>query len=153
MSKEHQRAPHVVLVPGLGAPTYLRSLADALSLRGARCSLLDIPGFGRRGPLVCEPTITGIGRAVAARLVDLDDERVVLFGHSTGGQAALRASVEAERRRPLAALVLAGTTVAPPNAASGGSRWRRRRPSAAIPRASWRCSAIWCELVPRSSRC
>lgn len=106
-------APHVVLVPGMGAPGYLGPLVEALVARGARCSLLDIPGFTRRGPLACEPTVAGIGARVTEHLLELPDEPVLLVGHSTGAQAALDAAARLQGRRSLAALVLAGAAVAP----------------------------------------
>jgi pimeloyl-ACP methyl ester carboxylesterase len=40
--------PEVVIVPGLGAPGYLTRLTRAVADLGARCTLLDLPGFGAR---------------------------------------------------------------------------------------------------------
>ena len=48
-----------------------------------------------------------------ALLARPSSERVVVFGHSTGAQAALRAALLVQDVRPLAAVVLAGPTVAP----------------------------------------
>ncbi|KQX66290.1 alpha/beta fold hydrolase [Angustibacter sp. Root456] len=103
---------HVVVVPGLGAVGYLQRFAAAVRARGARCTVLDLPGLRQR-PLVCEPTVQGLGFAAAERVLGLDDEHVVLMGHSTGAQAALHAAAWVEQVRPLAGLVLAGPTVAP----------------------------------------
>lgn len=101
--------PDVVLVPGLGAPGYL---LDAVAGIGAwtRCVLLDLPGFGHDGPDACEPTIAGVAQAVATWLTAVDAP-VVLGGHSTGAQAALRAAVLAPER--VSAVVLAGLTFDP----------------------------------------
>lgn len=101
-----------MVVPGLGAVAYLQRFAAAIRGRGTRCTVLDLPGLRER-PLACEPTVAGIGAAAAQHVVGLDDERVVLVGHSTGAQAALAAAVRVEASRPLDALVLAGPTLAP----------------------------------------
>ena len=102
--------PDVVLVPGLGAPGYL---LDAVAGIGSwtRCVVLDLPGFDHDGPDSCEPTVDGVAGAVAGWL-RAAEAPVVLGGHSTGAQAALRAAVAAPDR--VAALVLAGTTFDPP---------------------------------------
>ncbi|KDN22501.1 alpha/beta fold hydrolase [Amycolatopsis rifamycinica] len=98
--------PPVVLLPGLGAPGYL---VDTLHGCAAvtRAHLLDVPGFGRPGPLACAPDIDAIAGTVAGWL----DRPSVLFGHSTAAQVALRVAV----RRPdlVRALVLAGPTFPP----------------------------------------
>jgi pimeloyl-ACP methyl ester carboxylesterase len=107
-------APHVVIVPGLGLPAYLLPLVRALAAAGARCSLLDVPGFGGPGPLACAPTLDGAAIAVAQFLSNRPEAApVVLVGHSTGAQVALRAALLVQGRRPVAGLVLAGPTVAP----------------------------------------
>ena len=112
---EPARTPHVVVVPGLGALRYLVPLVREFARRGHRVTLLDLPGFGRRDGLGCLPTIQAIAEATAWWCANLEDgDQPVLFGHSTGAQAALRAAVRLqEDERPPAALVLAGPTIAP----------------------------------------
>lgn len=103
---------HVVVVPGLGAVGYLHRFAAAVRARGARCTVLDLPGL-RRGSLVCDPTVQGLGAAAAEHVLGLGGERLVLLGHSTGAQAALDATLRLEPFRHLDGLVLVGPTVAP----------------------------------------
>lgn len=101
----------VVIVPGLGAPGYLTRFAEELTRRGARSSILDVPGFGSGGGLCCPADITAMA-ALSARWVDQVATRpVLLVGHSTGAQAALR--VAAQSPTWLTGLVLAGPTFAP----------------------------------------
>lgn len=114
---------HLVIVPGLGALGYLVPLVRELGWRGIRGTLLDLPGFGRGdgpgglgGGCGSNPTVPDVAAAVAAWCAGLpgSERPVVLFGHSTGAQAALLAAIQLqERGRPPAALVLAGPTVAP----------------------------------------
>jgi pimeloyl-ACP methyl ester carboxylesterase len=113
--------PDVVLVPGLGLPGYLVPTVRALSDRGLTSTVLDLPGFGGRGPRACEPSVTGVGDAAADWLLarstaagpDAPPARTVLVGHSTGAQAALGAAVRLPPAGPVAGVVLAGPTVAP----------------------------------------
>ncbi|MFI9008049.1 alpha/beta fold hydrolase [Actinosynnema sp. NPDC053489] len=101
----------VVVVPGLGV---LGHLVDTLVASGdrARSFLLDVPGFGHRPPRPCAPEVGAVADAVEGWLdLVLGDERVVLAGHSTGAQAALR--VAARRPDRVGALVLMGPTFPP----------------------------------------
>ena len=124
----------VVLVPGLGAPSYVLPTVHALAAAGARTSLLDVPGFGAAGPLSCEPTVTSLAAAVVGHLRRLDPaQRVVLFGHSTAAIVALRAALEVQDAVPLAGVVLAGPVFAPtqrslPSLALAASTACRREP-------------------------
>jgi pimeloyl-ACP methyl ester carboxylesterase len=105
--------PAVVLLPGLGAPWYLRPLVGAFERRGRAAVLLDLPGFGAPAPSRCEPDVRAVGER-AARWCAAGPDPVVLFGHSTGAQAALHAAlVLQEAGTPARALVLAGPTPAP----------------------------------------
>jgi pimeloyl-ACP methyl ester carboxylesterase len=105
---------HVVIVPGLGALAYLMPLVRELGQRGIRTTLLDLPGFGRGDGPGSAPTIMDVADAVVRWCSGLAmDENLILFGHSTGSQAALLAAVRMQGGRPPAALVLAGPTVAP----------------------------------------
>jgi pimeloyl-ACP methyl ester carboxylesterase len=107
-------SPHVLVVPGLGLLSYLDPLLRALGQSGLRATLLDVPGHGRRSRRVTAATVPGIAAATAeAVMARPAGERLVLLGHSTGAQAALRAALLVQDRRRLDAVVLAGPTVAP----------------------------------------
>jgi pimeloyl-ACP methyl ester carboxylesterase len=113
--------PDVVLLPGLGLPAYLIPTVRALADRGLTSTVLDLPGFGGRGPRACEPSVAAVATTAAAWLRErcqpaegpADAPPVVLVGHSTGAQAALLAAVELPDGGPVGGLVLAGPTVAP----------------------------------------
>lgn len=107
---QHPPERPVVLVPGLGALGYLR---DTLAGCGAwaRSFLLDVPGFGHRPPRPCAPELPAITELVTAWLEAVAGTPVVLAGHSTGAQVALR--VAAARPDLVRALVLMGPTFPP----------------------------------------
>jgi Alpha/beta hydrolase family len=106
--------PHVVVLAGLGVLGYLVPFARAVAGAGGLCSVLDLPGFGTPGGLSSRPTVAGIGAMTAdwvrgcARGGD-----VVLLGHSTGAQAAVRAALALQGDLPPSVVVLAGPSVAP----------------------------------------
>lgn len=105
--------PPVVLLPGLGAPWYLRRLVTEFGRRGRAAALLDLPGFGLPRREQCPADVRSVG-ARAARWCLGEPGPVLLFGHSTGAQAALHAASDLQDAgRPPAALVLAGPTPAP----------------------------------------
>ena len=105
---------HVILLPGLGALGYLLPTVRALAVRGARCTLLDLPGFGSSRARPAPATVPGVADAAAAWLrAPRPHQRLILAGHSTGAQAALLAALHLQDTRPLTALVLAGPTFAP----------------------------------------
>jgi len=107
-------APLVVLLPGLGLPSYARPTAYALARGGIPCAVLDLPGFGRRGPRGSRPDVTSIGRAAASWVMARGSgRRVVVVGHSTGAQAALGAALVLQEERADVALVMAGPTFTP----------------------------------------
>jgi pimeloyl-ACP methyl ester carboxylesterase len=108
-------AARVVVVPGLGAPTYLAPLARELDQRGLAVSVLDLPGFGRVGPLDCAPTPSGIAAAVVRHVREHppDGRRVLLAGHSTGAVAALRAALQLQDEGALVGVLLAAPVFAP----------------------------------------
>jgi pimeloyl-ACP methyl ester carboxylesterase len=106
--------PHVLVVPGLGLLSYLDPLLRALSRRGLPATVLDVPGHDRRSRRVVAATVPSIAAATAeAVLARPGAERLVLVGHSTGAQAALRAALVLQDIRRVDAVVLAGPTVAP----------------------------------------
>jgi pimeloyl-ACP methyl ester carboxylesterase len=108
--------PEVVIVPGLGALGYLLPTVRACST-WTRVHLLDLPGFGHRQTARSPSTLAHISELTAAWLRAVAGGPVVLLGHSTGAQAALRAAVDVPDR--IALLSLAGVTFPP-----AARRWR-----------------------------
>ena len=108
--------PEVVLVPGLGAPAYLYPWMRQVG-RWTAATVLDLPGWrGGRGRS-CASTVAAVG-LTAARWLEVTDRRnLVLAGHSSGAQSALRTALAVPDR--LTGVVLAGPTLDP----------RARRPS------------------------
>jgi pimeloyl-ACP methyl ester carboxylesterase len=102
--------PEVVLLPGLGAPGYLIPWARRLA-SWTRVTVLDLPGWRWGRATACPPTVAGIGAAAAGWLVERQRPDVVLLGHSTGAQAALRTALLVPDR--LVGVVLAGPTFDP----------------------------------------
>lgn len=100
----------VVLIPGLGALGYLIETLHGCAT-WTQAALLDVPGFGHRRPRPCAPVLADVATLIAAWLRSVHDRPVVLFGHSTGAQAALHAASAAPDL--VAALVLAGPTFPP----------------------------------------
>ncbi len=124
-------APLVVMLPGLGLPSYTVPTAQALARSGTTCAVLDLPGFGRWGRLGSRPDITSIGQVAAAWVMArARGRRIVVVGHSTGGQAALGAALLLQEQRPDVALVMAGPTFMPEH--------RRLRPLVAVTPAAYR---------------
>ncbi len=113
--------PEVVLLPGLGAPGYLVPWARHIAT-WTRVTVLDLPGWRWGRARACPATVAGVGSAAAQWLVEQDRRGVVLLGHSTGAQAAVRAASLAGDQ--LAGLVLAGPTFDP--AARSVARLLRR---------------------------
>jgi pimeloyl-ACP methyl ester carboxylesterase len=106
--------PLVVVVPGLGLPTYTRPMARAVVSQGLGCAVLDIPGFGSGARRSALPDIHSIGRTVASWVrAHAAGRRLVVVGHSTGAQAALGAALVLQDDLPTAALVMAGPTFTP----------------------------------------
>jgi pimeloyl-ACP methyl ester carboxylesterase len=102
--------PEVVLVPGLGAPGYMLDLLHACGA-WTRARLLDLPGFGSPRTAGCPPELDAL-TPVAAACLDDTAGPVLLAGHSTGAQLALRAAVSAPGR--VRALALLDVTFDPP---------------------------------------
>jgi pimeloyl-ACP methyl ester carboxylesterase len=102
--------PEVVLVPGLGA---VATMLDLLHACGAwtRATLLDLPGFGSAATARLPVRLDELTRVAAACLPVAPGPPVVLVGHSTGAQLALRAAAAEPRR--VAAVVLIGITFTP----------------------------------------
>ncbi|MFG1946381.1 alpha/beta fold hydrolase [Nonomuraea sp. NPDC048826] len=100
----------VVLLPGLGAVGYMKdTLAGCASW--ARSFLLDVPGFGHRPPRPCPAEVPAAADLVGEWLETVPDGPVVLAGHSSGAQIALRAAAAHPAR--VRALVLLGLTFPP----------------------------------------
>jgi pimeloyl-ACP methyl ester carboxylesterase len=103
--------PEIVVLPGLGAPGYLGPWAQQIGT-WTRVTVLDLPGWRWGRAAACQPTVAGIGTAAARWLTEQDRREVVLLGHSTGAQAAVRTALLVPDR--LAGIVLAGPTFDPP---------------------------------------
>jgi pimeloyl-ACP methyl ester carboxylesterase len=103
--------PDVQIVPGLGAVGYMLEFVHACGA-WTRTVLLDLPGFGDPAIRGCPADLDSLTPVAAGCLADASDGYpVVLVGHSTGAQLALRAAVAAPER--VAALVLVGITFEP----------------------------------------
>ena len=102
--------PEVVLVPGLGAPGYLAPWVGQIAT-WTRATVLDLPGWRWGRARTCPATVEDVGAAVAQWLVEQDRRDVVLLGHSSGAQAALRTALMVPDR--LRGAVLAGPTFDP----------------------------------------
>jgi len=106
--------PLVVLLPGLGLPSYTRRTAHALARLGLTCAVLDLPGFGTRADPGSRPDITSVGRAAASWVLSHGTGRpLVVVGHSTGAQAALGTALLVQEERDDIALVMTGPTFRP----------------------------------------
>src|SRR5689334_1464717 len=88
------RLPRVVIVPGLGAIGYLLDLLHACGA-WTQASLLDLPGFGNRVTSDCPADLDTLTPVAAGCLGTDDEPPLVLVGHSTGAQLALRAAAAA----------------------------------------------------------
>jgi pimeloyl-ACP methyl ester carboxylesterase len=87
--QDGQDGPCLVLIHGLGS--YLPVYGPILPLLAARCRVvaLDLPGYGKSGKAGVPCTMTYFA-GVIDRVIDaLGLKRVVLCGHSMGGQIAL----------------------------------------------------------------
>jgi pimeloyl-ACP methyl ester carboxylesterase len=103
--------PRTVIVPGLGAIGYMLDLLHACGA-WTEASLLDLPGFGNRVTSDCPADLDTLTPVTVECLGADDEPPVLLVGHSTGAQLALRAAAAAPAR--VAALVLIGLTFDPP---------------------------------------
>lgn len=110
--------PQLVVLPGLGALGYLLPFVRACG-GWTRVHLLDVPGFGHRRTARCPAGLDAAATTTAAWLRQGPPD-VLLLGHSTGAQIALRAALAEPGR--VRSLVLAGPSF-PPDA-------RRLRPLA-----------------------
>ncbi|CAA9411949.1 MAG: hypothetical protein AVDCRST_MAG75-2809 [uncultured Propionibacteriaceae bacterium] len=107
---EPKGLPEVVLIPGLGAPPYLYPWMRQLG-RWTLATVLDLPGWrGGRGRSSAS-TVAAVGAAAARWLEVTDRHNVVLAGHSSGAQSAIRTALAVPHR--MNALVLAGPTLDP----------------------------------------
>jgi pimeloyl-ACP methyl ester carboxylesterase len=102
--------PELVVVPGLGALGYLLPAVRRCAAR-TRVHLLDLPGFGSPRTAGCPSSLQDVSAAASAWLTTVPGAPVVLVGHSTGGQAALRAAVASPEA--VSGLVLSGITFPP----------------------------------------
>jgi pimeloyl-ACP methyl ester carboxylesterase len=102
--------PQVVLVPGLGSVGYLLELLHACG-GWTRATLVDLPGFGHRRTAALPADLDTLTDTLTAVLQQLSGSPVVVAGHSTGSQLALRAALRVPER--LHGLVLIGPTFEP----------------------------------------
>ena len=103
-------APPVVMLAGLGYPGMLVPWMRAAAA-WTRVTVLDLPGWRGQQAVSCDPTVEGVGAAAAAWIRDAQLPPVVLIGHSTGAQEALRAAIQVSDQ--LLGVVLAAPTVDP----------------------------------------
>jgi pimeloyl-ACP methyl ester carboxylesterase len=103
--------PRVRIIPGLGAIGYVLDLLHACGA-WSEAALLDLPGYGNDVTRDCPADLDTLTPVAAGCLGAAGEHPVVLVGHSTGAQLALRAAVAAPAR--VAALVLIGVTFDPP---------------------------------------
>ena len=102
--------PELVLLPGLGACGYLLRAARAAAA-WTRVHVLDLPGFGHGATARLPADLGAVSAATTAWLQSVPRRPVLLLGHSTGAQAALRAALETPAS--VTGLVLAGVTFPP----------------------------------------
>lgn len=107
---QRTEAPELVLIPGMGCPGYLAPWAHQ-SAEWTRATVLDLPGWHHRRARSCAPSLPGVAAAAARWLQVTDQTDVVLVGHSTGAQSALRVALLVPER--LRGVVLAGPTFEP----------------------------------------
>jgi len=96
------------MLAGLGYPGMLGPWLEATAA-WTEVTLLDLPGWRSRRAVSCQPSIDGMAAAVSLWLRHTDGSRVVLIGHSTGAQVALRTAYDVPER--LVGVVLAGPTI------------------------------------------
>src|SRR3954469_14362278 len=102
--------PEIVLVPGMGAAGYLYPRMRQAST-WTRTTVLDLPGW-RGGPgRSSASTVAALAVAAAHWLEGPGRQLVVLAGHSSGAQSAVRTALVVPDR--LVGLVLAGPTLDP----------------------------------------
>lgn len=86
-------APTVVLVHGIGmSHRYLSRLHDVLAA-SSRVVSVDLPGFGGLPKPRFDVTIPQMAAGLARAIASLDDDRVVLVGHSMGVQWAVETAL------------------------------------------------------------
>lgn len=124
-------APHVVFLPGLGAPGYLRRWARRTAV-WAQVEVLDLPGWRGGRATHCAPTLEGIADAAISRLSRRGGETSVVIGHSTGAQSA--ALVAQQAPHLVAGVVLASPTFDPAMRGWPGLLGRALR---TVPHESW----------------
>ncbi|MHA3703663.1 alpha/beta fold hydrolase [Jatrophihabitans sp. YIM 134969] len=99
-----------MFVPGLGAPRYLLPWARVTASWTA-AHVLDLPGWRWGRARSSSPTLDGVADATVRWVETHTSRPVVLVGHSTGAQAALRAASRAPDL--FVGVVLAGPTFDP----------------------------------------
>jgi pimeloyl-ACP methyl ester carboxylesterase len=102
--------PEVVLLPGLGNLSYVDKWVAKSSV-WTKITVLDLPGWRHGGASSCTPTVEGIASAATRWLKNNDKRDLILLGHSSGAQSAIRVAVEVPER--LTGLILAGPVCTP----------------------------------------
>jgi pimeloyl-ACP methyl ester carboxylesterase len=100
--------PELLVLPGLGAIDYLVPWMEASRVP---VTVLDLPGYRGGGARSCPPLISGIAQCCVRWLAATGRTGVVLAGHSTGAQSAIRVAAQCPDR--VAFLLLLAPTFLP----------------------------------------
>lgn len=118
----HEASPVVLFLPGTGAWSELwKPTMAALAKEGIRSLAVDLPPFGLSdGPRLRDYHPKAQGRRLTQFIDELGLTKVILVGHSLGGQATLRAALGSSSK--LVGLVLVDIALGHPRDQGGAVR-------------------------------